>query len=304
MRTNNFCYSTKDAYDDWADDKLWLPSLVETGYHFIDEDEQLGQEVDMGYDGIWGASIAQIANASGNGGNDEDNSWLRTGNGVEASGACSLRPWGVDYDCYSVDQFDLAVRPALHFDLNSAAQAAGLTSTAVNVTVGGILYSCDNGEATVTGFNNLPNGSNVEILETVTVNDGADDVDYTVVAIDDEAFKNCTALASISIPSTVTSIGDSAFAGCSNLETVAMASDNPPALGTSAFPTSNAGLRIVVPRGAKSVYTANEVWVAYSPIIEEPPETGIVADLSLTIGSVVLLGAVLVILKSKKKEQF
>ena len=298
LRNNNTSYQTRSAYSSWIDDKLWLPSASETGYTKFSA--SLPNRFDI--NGIWHTSKAQRANASGsNSSSSTDCSWTRSGNPYYIYGAMDLYADGT-YETWSrTKNLSRAIRPALHLNLYEVANSLDLLPTPVEETQSGIIYSCDNGEATVTGFNNLPAGSNVEIPETVTVNDGIDDVDYTVVAIDDEAFKNCTALASISIPQTVTSIGDSAFAGCSNLETVTMASGSPPELGSSAFPTSNAGLRIVVPRGAKSVYTANEAWVEYSSIIEEPPETGVVLDIILP-SLVILMTLAMTIVVWKKKE--
>ena len=53
-------------------------------------------------------------------------------------------------------------------------------------------------------------------LETITF----DDVEYTITAIGDNAFKDCTSLITVVIPNSVTSIGANAFEGCSSLSTI------------------------------------------------------------------------------------
>ena len=52
------------------------------------------------------------------------------------------------------------------------------------------------------------------------VKDGVGIIPEWATEIEDEAFKYCKELKSISIPPTVTEIGDCAFSGCSSLTTV------------------------------------------------------------------------------------
>lgn len=55
------------------------------------------------------------------------------------------------------------------------------------------------------------------VLENSVVYNG---VEYTVTSIRDYAFKDCSSLASVTIPSAVTSIGVQVFYGCSSLESI------------------------------------------------------------------------------------
>ncbi len=64
------------------------------------------------------------------------------------------------------------------------------------------------------------NGTSTDIEIPKTVNFGGDE--YSIVAIGDEAFKDCSILKSVTIPSTIKSVGDDAFSNCSSLESVTL----------------------------------------------------------------------------------
>ena len=78
------------------------------------------------------------------------------------------------------------------------------------VEIDGIYYylKYDN-TAEVTSNPNKYSGS-VTIPATVTYGE----VEYSVTSIGDQAFFNCSALTSITIPNSVTTIGDFSFDGC------------------------------------------------------------------------------------------
>ena len=77
-------------------------------------------------------------------------------------------------------------------------------------------YYISNGTATVYGYDWSAHPTNIVIPSTVTY----EEITYSVTAIGDDAFSDCTTLTTITIPNSVTSIGDSAFAGCSSLTSV------------------------------------------------------------------------------------
>lgn len=64
--------------------------------------------------------------------------------------------------------------------------------------------------------------ANCTIPEKVTYNG----VDYKVTSIGDNAFTNCTALTSLTIPASVTNIGEAALAGCTSLTAFTVAEGN------------------------------------------------------------------------------
>ena len=84
------------------------------------------------------------------------------------------------------------------------------------LSVDGIDYSLYQSDmtATVTTWSNV---SGHLVIPEKVVYEGEE---YKVTRIDNEAFKNCSSLTSVNIPSSVTSIGDYAFAGCSSLTSV------------------------------------------------------------------------------------
>ncbi len=104
----NMDYSGKSGYADWKDDYIWLPSTTETG-----SDETTN--------GIWALSNNQRSNST--------TSWLRSGNITSARAAYSLTASGSSISSSYVTASN-AVRPALHLNLDSAAQHSGAVALA------------------------------------------------------------------------------------------------------------------------------------------------------------------------------
>ena len=121
------------------------------------------------------------------------------------------------------------------------------------------------------------------------------DVTYTVTAIDNSAFKDCTSLTKIVIPNSVTDIKESAFEGCTALKNVVLGSglkfirtnaffgctaleegevtclvtDHPPILYDSSFDGSHYGRTIVnVPEGCFSTYQQSQYWQRFACLVE------------------------------------
>jgi len=107
-------YTNKNSYSAWGGDKIWLPSGYETGF----DNHWNGDTFDTPAvrSGLWG--LPSEARKNG------EISWLRSGNYNYAHTANSITPTGNHYS-HTVTS-SLAVRPALHLNLKSAASAAGL----------------------------------------------------------------------------------------------------------------------------------------------------------------------------------
>lgn len=118
------------------------------------------------------------------------------------------------------------------------------------------------------------------IPETVT----HDGVDYTVTAIENEAFKDNTALTAVTIPETVVTIGDGAFAGCTGLTAIYAYAAEPANLATARTRAEAASsvfegvdketCMLYVPKGCVEKYRAAEGWGEFIHI-EEMEGTGI-----------------------------
>lgn len=87
--------------------------------------------------------------------------------------------------------------------------------TGQNLEVGNIYYRIVDGHAIVTS-GAYPYYGDVAIPDSICHNDNV----YPVAAIDRAAFRDCSALTSVTIPLTVTAIGEHAFAGCTALDSV------------------------------------------------------------------------------------
>ena len=105
----------------------------------------------------------------------------------------------------------------------------GLKAIAYDAVVNGIYYNFSGTEATVTAGDENYTGS-VVIPSTVTYEAQT----YSVTAIGDMAFYNCSYLTSIEIPNSVTSIGDGAFYNCWRLTSIEIP-NSVTTIGLSAF---------------------------------------------------------------------
>ena len=113
-------YATKTNSDTWKNDKIWLPSMAETGYR----DSNLG---------LWKVSEAQRQNADGVSGNANvgdvgstagaayNYAWLRSGGYNGASYSHTLVKNGAGFDDGYTDK-SYAVRPAFHLNLSKIAK--------------------------------------------------------------------------------------------------------------------------------------------------------------------------------------
>ena len=110
--------------------------------------------------------------------------------------------------------------------ITSIEELAFLDSGITNITISGNGLILNN-LFTYNSRDTLRNNETNTVLKNVIISDG-------VIAIDKEAFRNCKALNSVTIPSTVNKIGIGAFAYCENLVNVSI-SEGVTSIGSSAF---------------------------------------------------------------------
>ena len=97
--------------------------------------------------------------------------------------------------------------------------------------------------------------------------------EYRVTSIGYEAFRYCSSLTSVTIPSSVTSIGNSAFSGCSSLTSVTI-SEGVTSIGDYAFYDCSSLTSVTIPSSVTSIdnyafYNCSKLKDVYYPGTEE-----------------------------------
>ncbi len=118
-------------------------------------------------------------------------------------------------------------------------------------TIDGIRYLLDSDAktATVMASSDEKYSGEVVVPEKVTASDGTE---FPVTAIGDNAFKECSGLTSITIPSSVTSLGSSCFYKCSSLTSITIPS-SVTSLGSSCFASCTGLTSIPIPSSVTSL---------------------------------------------------
>ncbi|MBR3981172.1 MAG: leucine-rich repeat protein [Bacteroidales bacterium] len=136
---------------------------------------------------------------------------------------------------------------------NMDVSKSGLTFTKDNITY----KLLSNSEVAVCGAESTI--TDVTIPSTITAG-----MSFSVNSIEENAFKNCTSLASITIPSSVTSIGGNAFSGCSKLAKVTCLATTPPDASAKTFENYNGYLYI--PCESKDDYDIDACWGSFKHV--------------------------------------
>ena len=125
--------SDKTGYANWGDDKLWLPSIYETGYGTSDTAATVTNS-------LWKTTVNQRSHSGSN------VAWLRSGYGV---------------------YLGYAARPALHLNLKSADSSAGSTTEKIAVPAGTDTTYTGAAQALISGYDSA------KMTATMTYNGSA-----------------------------------------------------------------------------------------------------------------------------------
>jgi len=91
----------------------------------------------------------------------------------------------------------------------------------------------------------------------------------SVKSIDFGAFQECSSLTSLTIPGSITSMEDRVFVSCSSLTSVTIGSITPPSIYSDTFDGLSSNATLYVPSGSKAAYEANSNWKNAFNSIEE-----------------------------------
>ena len=125
------------------------------------------------------------------------------------------------------------------------------TSSAMAEVIDGIRYLLESDTKTATLLPKMEEKYSGDIIipEKVKGNDG---VEYVVTSFDEDCFKDCRDLTSITIPSSVTSLGDECFYNCYNLTSITIPS-SVTSLGDECFYNCDDLTSITIPSSVTSL---------------------------------------------------
>ena len=91
----------------------------------------------------------------------------------------------------------------------------------------------------------------------------------SVTSIEYAAFQECSSLTRLTIPRSVTSIGDRVFIDCTSLTSMTVCRETPPLIYSDNFYNCNLNnATLYVPAGSKAAYEAHSVWGKFSKVEE------------------------------------
>ena len=232
-------YINNKYYDDWGNDKVWLPSFSEIGYSDA-----------LSMQGIWSLSDLERANYDGTttsiigtGGNVSGSTyahyWVRSAFNDNTRKAFLVQSTGNSYGSNGTFN-SFAVRPALHLNLTAISTPSISNYQFQDVDDSGnpVIYTVSSvGSLASVVSVEMTGASSLTIPETFTYNGWL----YTITSLADSSsnatsvfYPSISYLTGVTMPNTIRRIGDFAFASCTNLNNITIPS-SVTSIGTSAF---------------------------------------------------------------------
>jgi len=128
------------------------------------------------------------------------------------------------------------------------------------IQIGGIYYNLNQGtESNIAIVTSNPSNYTGQINIPSSIQ--YESINYTVTAIENSAFKGCTSLQSVIIPSSVTNIGEEAFYGCTSLTEVYCFIENAYEISSTVFESSSyTSATLYVPETTIDTYKNTTIW--------------------------------------------
>ncbi len=100
----------------------------------------------------------------------------------------------------------------------------------------------------------------------------AEDTEFTVAVVDENAFQNCSKMTALTLPSGILTIREDAFRKCDALKDLTLMATEPPHLNDEAFEKpAYSSVSIHVPAEALAAYQKADVWKQFSNILAIDP---------------------------------
>ena len=196
---------------------------------------------------------------------------------LESVISCIEEPFEIAEDVFDANSYESAILYVptnctnLYRNVNSWSQFTNIEELEPKTIDSGdftdpetsIVYHCDGETLTAYVKDGTQASGDAVIRDMVTFKLN----EYVVNRIDDNAFKGCIGITSVTIPSSVETIGESAFDECTNLTTVFVEKNTPIAITSNVF-ANRTNMTLYVPTGYIEAYKQADYWKEFMAIYD------------------------------------